>query len=70
MVQLIQSFKKIFTKGQYGPSHIVFFKSLDKNTKQLNPYSLLTKFSAKDNMVNSYCLLKKICPKDNMVQPK
>ena len=50
-VQPILSFKKIFTKRQYGLTHIVFQENFHQKTIRFNPYCLSRKFWPKDNTV-------------------
>ena len=52
-VQPILSFNKIFTKRQYGSTHIVFQKNFHQKTIRFKPYCLLRKFWWIDNKVQS-----------------
>ena len=51
MVEPILFFKKIFTISQYGSTHIVVFQSFVQNAIWFSPCCLFWKFCPKDKMV-------------------
>ena len=56
-------FLTVFTKRQYGSIHIVFFESFDQKIIWFNPYCLLTKYWAQDNMVQPILSFSKVLTK-------
>ena len=59
---------KLLIKIQYGQTDTVFEKKFYRNTIWLNSYCVFQKVRQRDNMVEPYSLLTKFSAKDNMVQ--